>query len=82
MTQPRRFARVRPAGLMSDEARLIVGAKLPVVNCHIVDYSAGGACIELARDVTLPARFELLHGAVKKRCRVVWKRGLRLGLVF
>jgi len=67
---------------MSDEARLIVDPKLPVVNCFIVDYSAGGACIELARDVPLPARFELLHGAVKKRCRVVWKRGLRLGLTF
>ncbi|NVN86368.1 MAG: PilZ domain-containing protein [Rhodopseudomonas sp.] len=82
MTQPRRFARVRPSGAMSNKARLIVGPKLPVVDCRIVDYSAGGACIELIRDANLPARFELLHGGIKKHCRVVWKRGLRHGLVF
>jgi hypothetical protein len=82
MTQPRRFARVRPDGRISDQARLIVDAKAPVVECSVVDYSAGGACVELAADRALPARVELLHGGVKKRCRVVWSRGRRIGLVF
>jgi hypothetical protein len=82
MTQPRVFARVRPSGRVSGEARLIVGPKAPVIDCRIVDYSAGGACIELHAEVALPTRFDLLHGGVKKRCRVTWKQGRRLGLVF
>lgn len=82
MTQPRRFARVRPSGLVSGNANLIVGPKLPVIPCRVVDYSAGGACIELNADASLPQRFELLHGATKKKCRMVWKQGRRIGLCF
>jgi hypothetical protein len=82
MTQPRRFARIRPTGQASGEARLILDPKAPVVACRMVDYSAGGACVELSNDLRVPPRLELLHGGVKKRCRVVWRRGLRLGLAF
>jgi hypothetical protein len=82
MTQPRRYARVRPSGLVSGQARLILGPKAPVIDVRVVDYSAGGACIDLNAEIALPSRFELLHGGIKKRCRVAWKRGRRLGLVF
>lgn len=82
MVQERRFARVRPSGLVSRAASLIVGPKVPVVSCHMVDYSAGGACIELISDITLPQRFELLHGGTRKKCRVVWRQARRLGLSF
>ncbi|RJF70416.1 PilZ domain-containing protein [Rhodopseudomonas palustris] len=82
MVQERRFARVRPSGLVSRAASLIVGPKLPVVPCHVVDYSAGGACIELTADVTLPQRFELLHGGTRKKCRTVWRRARRVGVAF
>jgi hypothetical protein len=82
MTQPRRFARVRPSGLVSSQASLIVGPKLPVVPCSVIDYSAGGACVELNADQQLPQRFELLHGGTKKKCRMVWKRARRIGLSF
>jgi hypothetical protein len=30
----------------------------------------------------VPSRFELLFGVTKKRCRVVWTAGRRLGVVF
>jgi hypothetical protein len=30
----------------------------------------------------LPDRFELLYGTTRKRCRVVWKRAMRVGLAF
>jgi hypothetical protein len=40
---PRRFARVRPKGRISSEAKLILGPKTPLIDCSIVDYSAGGA---------------------------------------
>ena len=45
---PRRFARVRPTGRISDKAKLIVDPKAPVIDCRIVDYSPGGACLELS----------------------------------
>jgi len=79
---PRRFARVRPRGLVSDLAKLIVGPKEPVIDCRIVDYSPGGACLEIAGQTTLPNRFELVFSGTRKRCRVVWSAGRRLGVAF
>lgn len=79
---PRRFARVRPTGNMSRAAKLIVGPKIPAIDCGVVDYSAGGACLEMDGQVSLPSRFELLFGGAKKRCRLVWRTGRRLGVAF
>jgi hypothetical protein len=79
---PRRFARVKPSGPVSRAAKIIVHQGVPVVECSIVDYSAGGACLELAGPMSLPPRFELLHGRTRKRCRLVWKAGRRVGVAF
>jgi PilZ domain len=79
---PRRFARVRPSGKVSSAAKIIVDPKAAPIDCTIIDYSAGGACLQVIFDTSLPNRFELLHGAIKKRCRVVWKQGQRLGVTF
>jgi hypothetical protein len=79
---PRLFARVRPSGQMSRGGKIIVGPKAPLVDCNIVDYSPGGACIEVSGQPKLPNRFELLFGGTKKRCRVVWTAGRRLGVAF
>ena len=38
--------------------------------------------MQLEKYIDLPERFELLYGTTKKRCRVIWKRGLRIGVVF
>jgi PilZ domain len=78
---PRRFARVRPTGRTA-KAKLIVGPKAPVIDCNVVDYSPGGACLEVDPNTKLPGRFELVFGPTKKRCRVVWTAGRRLGVVF
>jgi hypothetical protein len=32
--------------------------------------------------VTVPDRFELLPGSVRKKSRVVWRRGVRIGVAF
>jgi hypothetical protein len=32
--------------------------------------------------IALPARFELLHGLTRKRCRIVWKERNRVGVTF
>jgi hypothetical protein len=79
---PRVFTRVRPVGRNSDVAKLIVGPKAPVIDCRVVDYSPGGACLEISGQIKLPNRFELLFGGTRKRCRVVWNAGRRLGVAF
>lgn len=84
MVFPRRFTRVRPTGRNADVAKLIVDPKAPVIDCRVVDYSPGGACLEIGGGAQpkLPNRFDLVFGGTKKRCRVVWARGRRLGVVF
>jgi hypothetical protein len=79
---PRRFARVRPTGRNSDAGKLIIGPKDPLIDCRIVDYSPGGACLEISAQITVPARFDLLFGGTRKRCRVVWSAGRRMGVAF
>jgi hypothetical protein len=32
--------------------------------------------------VPLPDRIELNHGNVRKKCRIVWRRGIRIGVAF
>jgi hypothetical protein len=82
MTHPRLYKRVRPAGLMSSNVKIIVAPKSPPIACTLVDYSAGGACLQLFPMVALPDRFELLYGSVRKKCRIVWRRGIRIGVAF
>lgn len=82
MHHPRRFTRVRPSGLVSRTAKIIVSAKSPTLDCNVVDYSAGGACLELSQQARLPARFELLYGGTRKKCRMVWASGFRVGVAF
>ena len=82
MPHPRLYKRVRPAGLVTGKAQIIVAAKAPVIDCRLIDYSPGGACLEIFPMVAVPERFELLHGSVKKKCRIVWRRGIRIGVAF
>ena len=82
MQYPRLYARQRPQGRISGVAKIFVEPKAPLIDCILVDYSAGGACLQLEKFVALPERFELLYGTTRKRCRVVWKRGSRIGVTF
>jgi hypothetical protein len=68
--------------MMTSKARIIVQPKMPPVSCTLVDYSPGGACLQLFPMVALPDRFELLYGSTKKKCRIVWRRGIRIGVAF
>ena len=81
MIHPRRFARVRPAGQVSAVAKIIRAPRDPLIDCTILDYSAGGACLDVGL-IDLPLRFELLWGATRKKCRKVWKAGRRIGVAF
>ena len=82
MHQERRFARIKPSGSLSKAGKTIIDPKSPVIGCSIVDYSAGGACLEVAPGTSLPKRFELLYSGTKKKCRVVWTDRSRLGVAF
>ena len=72
---------MKPSGRISSAAKIVAGANA-AIECILVDYSAGGACLQLKAFTALPERFDVLYGTTRKRCRVVWKRGLRLGVAF
>jgi PilZ domain len=78
----RLFVRLKPEGRVSKTAKILTGPNAPVIDCGLVDYSAGGACLLLQKQIDLPQRFEVLYGTTRKRCRLVWKRGLRVGVAF
>jgi hypothetical protein len=82
MTHPRLYKRVTPSGLMSRTGQIIVGPKSPALTCRVIDYSAGGACLDIYGLGAVPDRFEFLYGGVKKKIRVVWRRGIRIGVAF
>ncbi len=81
--EERRAARVSPSGLVSKTAKIFAEQKgSPVIDCYVIDLSPGGACLELARDAEIPQRFVLLHGGVKKKGRLAWRKGYRFAMVF
>jgi hypothetical protein len=82
MTHPRRSPRVRPTGQMNRSGKIAVGPRAPLIDCTIIDYSAGGACLEVGGQIDLPSRFELFWTSTKKKCRLVWKVGRRVGVAF
>jgi hypothetical protein len=82
MAHPRLYKRIRPTGQMGRTASIILGPKQAAITCNIVDYSAGGACLEICGKGALPSRFELLYGSIRKKCRVVWTKGIRVGVTF
>lgn len=82
MREHRRFLRVRPAGLVSRVAKIVGDPKVPVIDCNVVDLSAGGACLEVCGTAVIPKRFVLLHGGTKRSCTLVWQKGRRLGVKY
>ena len=82
MDQQRFFARLKPDGRVSKDAKIVLAPNAPAIGCLLIDYSAGGACLQLLKYADLPQRFEVLYGTTRKRCRMVWKRGLRFGVAF
>lgn len=82
MRENRRFVRVKPSGLVSRAAKIVVDPKKPTIDCNIIDMSAGGACLEINSSGSVPKRFVLLHSGTKKNCIMVWAKGRRLGVAF
>jgi len=62
--------------------KLLLGPKTVPVDCHVVDLSAGGACLELSKICDFPSRFEFLHGNTRRFCTLAWSRGFRIGISY
>jgi len=77
-----RCCRVAPRGLVPRIGKILLGPKTMPIECHIIDLSAGGACLELPRAYDLPKRFEFLHGNTKRFCTLAWTRGFRIGISY
>ena len=59
---------------------VILGAGEPLA-CTILNVSAGGAQLEIAAEVELPATFEITTDAAFRRpVEVVWQEGNRVGV--
>jgi hypothetical protein len=78
----RRFRRVRPSGLVSNAATIIVAPGKPAIGCTVIDLSAGGACLDVSDPDRLPSRFVLVHGPTRKSCLIMWKKFRRIGVQF
>ena len=81
MSDNRRYQRLVPKGLAPKTGK-IFDQNLPVTDCKVIDLSVGGACLELSDPRPVPKRFELVLGAVKKNCTLVWRAKRRLGVSF
>jgi hypothetical protein len=78
----RRWFRSSPRGLVPRMGKLLLGPRTTPVDCHVVDLSAGGACLELSKTYDFPSRFEFLHGNTRRFCTLAWSRGFRIGISF
>lgn len=77
--------RKKPRRQFHYSARILTDQNGPPHACSIADISETGARLELANDAELPERFMLLltkTGDARRRCRVVWRTGLTVGVEF
>jgi hypothetical protein len=80
--EKRRYMRVRPSGLVSRAGKIIIDPKKAAIDCDVIDLSAGGACLIVRSEATLPRRFEFLHGGSRRKCLLVWQSGRRIGVSY
>jgi hypothetical protein len=80
MADKRRWIRIKPAGFAQRTGKLLFGENL--IECRIIDLSAGGACIELSQACNLPKQFEFINGRSRIICHVAWIRGCRVGIEY
>ena len=77
--------RNKPRRQFHYSARIFTNGSGPLHECSISDISETGARIVLKSDHELPERFTLLlteSGGARRRCRVVWRSGLTIGVEF
>jgi hypothetical protein len=76
--------RKKPRRQFHYTAKIVVDGREPI-DCAMSDVSHTGARVVLENDEPLPDRFILLltrNGVARRRCRVVWRTGVSLGVEF
>jgi hypothetical protein len=77
--------RKKPRRAFHYNARIVTGGELPPIVCSIADISEIGARLALKSESEIPDEFVLLltpTGMPRRKCRVVWRDGLALGVEF
>jgi hypothetical protein len=77
--------RKKPRRQFHYSAKIVTGDTEPLLSCTISDVSHSGARLVLENDDKLPDKFTLLlsrNGEARRRCRVVWRTGLTVGVEF
>jgi hypothetical protein len=82
MQEKRRSLRVQPRGLVSKVGQILLGQNAAPIDCTVIDLSAGGARLSISRPQDLPNDVEFQHGGVRRKCRVVWRRGFQVGIAY
>jgi len=80
--EKRRFARVRPSGLVPTRAKIVIAARIPAIDCNVYEISAGGVRVDVHGLTPIPERITFVHSGRRKAARVVWRQGRRMGLQF
>lgn len=84
-SSPARDLRKKPRRQFHYHAKILTSQKGKPRNCQIADISESGARIILEQDEDLPPRFLLLlslRGETRRVCRLVWRKGLTVGVQF
>jgi PilZ domain len=70
-----RFRVAKPARIEYDREK---------IDCVVRDLSATGSALEVANAGAIPVKFALVvpEDGLSLPCRVVWRRGFRLGVTF
>jgi len=65
-------------------AKVVFNDRSSVIDCHIVDLTPTGACIEVPSMLGIPKEFELFIEMTKEWhfCTVAWHSGSRIGVEF
>ena len=82
MSEKRRWQRTAPSGSVPRVGKIFVGPKSPMIDCRVIDLSAGGACLELRTYHDLPKKFEFIHGSTRRPCYLAWHRGCLVGVSY
>ena len=53
----------------------------PII-CALLDFSVTGVRLELPEDIALPPEVHILIGGLSHNCRIVWRRGITVGVDF
>ncbi len=76
------FCAHQALGPCEHRGKIVVDPKSPVIDCLVMDTSAGGACLEVKPGAVTAKRFDLVYGGLRKKCRVAWVNGRRIGVSF